>query len=167
MGLSPKIPFRFTQLSRSPSTCSLSPEGGQAHSWTPDDKMHYCVHIRVTLGERGGDPPPPSHAWSGSSIADIFQGYLKEWITKAVILAPGESIWWHKEGLPFGSARDARFSLTGSVNWARRPAQVEATVNTVQGLSQMLWWKRRWKPEDLGIPKGWGKLSNLQLVPAK
>ena len=39
----------------------------------------------------------------------------------------------HKEGLPFGSARDIRFSLTGSVNWAgRHEHRVEATDNTVQ-----------------------------------
>ena len=43
-----------------------------------------------------------------------------------------------KEGLPFGSARDIRFSVTCSVNWARRPAQVEATVNTVQEGNQAI-----------------------------
>ena len=136
IGTSPKVPFRFTQSSRSPSVHSLSPEGRQACPRNPDDQTHYCIHISVTLGG-GGDHPPPSHTWSGSLIADIFQDDLKEQITEAVILAPGEAILFFgrqlcKEGLPFGSARDIRFSLTGSVNWAGRLAQVEATVNTVQ-----------------------------------
>ena len=48
--------------------------------------------MRVTLGEGGGDQPPPSHAWSGLLIVDMLQEGLKEQITKAVILAPGEAI---------------------------------------------------------------------------
>ena len=60
---------------------------------TPDDQMHYCIHIRVTLGEGEVTPqPPPSHTWSGSLIADIFQDELKEQMIKAVILALGEAI---------------------------------------------------------------------------
>ena len=51
--------------------------------------MCYCVCIKVTLGEGGGDQPPPFHAWSGSLIADMFQESLEEWITEAVILAQG------------------------------------------------------------------------------
>ena len=51
----------------------------------------YCIHIRVTLGEGGGDQPPPSHAWS-SLIADMFQQGFDEQITEAVVLAPREAI---------------------------------------------------------------------------
>ena len=51
MNMSPKVPLRFTQLSRSPSICSLSPKGGQTHLVTPDDQMHYCIDVRVILGE--------------------------------------------------------------------------------------------------------------------
>ena len=51
MGMSPRAPFRFTQLSRSPSIWSLSPEGRWAHMTTPNNWMHYCIHVRVTLGE--------------------------------------------------------------------------------------------------------------------
>ena len=46
----------------------------------------------MTLGEGGGNQPPPSHAWSGLLIADIFQDGLKEQIIEAVVLAPGEAI---------------------------------------------------------------------------
>ena len=76
IGMSPKAPFRFTQLSRLPSVQSLSPEGRQACSTTPDSQMHYCIHIRVTLREGGDDQPPPYHAWSGLLIADMLQECL-------------------------------------------------------------------------------------------
>ena len=51
--------------------------------------MHYCIQDRETLGEEGGDQPPPSHAWSALLIADMFQEDLEEWITKGVVLTPG------------------------------------------------------------------------------
>ena len=40
----------------------------------------------------GGNQPPPSHAWSGLLIPDIFQDGLEEQITKAVVLALGEAV---------------------------------------------------------------------------
>ena len=89
MCASPKAPFRFTQLSRLPSIHSLSPKGRWAHSMTPDDQMHYCVHIRVTLGEGGANQPPHSHAWNGLLISDMFKDGLKERITEDVVLVPG------------------------------------------------------------------------------
>ena len=57
-----------------------------------EDQMCYCIYVRVTLREGGGNQPQPSHAWSGSLIADIFQDDLEEPITEAVVLAPGEAI---------------------------------------------------------------------------
>ena len=74
-----------------------------------EDQMCYCIHIRVTLGEGGGDQPPPPHAWSGLLIADMFQEGLEQQITKAVVLAPGEAI------LFFGrqSLNDSPWGTTG------------------------------------------------------
>ena len=46
----------------------------------------------MTLGEGGGDQSPPPHALSGSLIANMFQDGLEEWITEAVVLAPGEAV---------------------------------------------------------------------------
>ena len=69
-GASPKTPFRFT-VNRLLSVCSPLLEHQQAHSTTPNDWIHYCIHITVTLGEGKGDKPPPSHAWSGSLITNI------------------------------------------------------------------------------------------------
>ena len=39
---------------------------------------HYYIHVRVTIGEGGGDQPQPSHAWSGLLIAEMFQDGHKE-----------------------------------------------------------------------------------------
>ena len=44
------------------------------------------------LWGKGRWPAPTSHAWSGLLIADMFQDGLEEWITKAVVLVPGEAI---------------------------------------------------------------------------
>ena len=136
MGASPKIPFRFQQSSWSPSEWSLTPECQQDHT-VHEDLVGYCIHIGVILGEGGGNQPPPSPAWSGSLIVDMFQEGLKEWITKAVVLTPGEAIlffgWWsHKEGLPLWNTRDVGFSLMDPIKWASRAAQVNTTMKTVQ-----------------------------------
>ena len=97
--------------------------------------MHYCIHIRFPkkfdallhshqIDSRGGEDnqPPPSHAWSGLLVANMFQDGLKEQITKAVILATGEAILFFgrqssKERPPYTSKRDVGFSLTGLINW--------------------------------------------------
>ena len=55
MGTSPKAPFSFMHSSRSPSIHSLSPDGRQACSTITEYWMHYCIHIKVTLGR--GWPP--------------------------------------------------------------------------------------------------------------
>ena len=112
------------------------PEHRQDHP-THEDQMHYCGHIRVTLGEEGGDQPLPSHAWSVSLIVDMFQEGLEEQIGKAVLLDPGKSILFLgsqslKEGPPLGNTRDVGFTFMGPINWASRTAEVEATINTVQ-----------------------------------
>ena len=99
--------------------------------------MHYCIHVRVTLGEGGGNKPPPPHAWSGLLIVDMFQEGLEEQITEAVVLASGEVVLFFgrqslKEGLPLGNTRDVGFSLMDPINWAGRSAHVETTINTLQ-----------------------------------
>ena len=103
MGASSKMPFCFTWCGRLPSKQSLSPEHWQSNP-AHEDQTCYCIQVRVTLGEGGGDQPPPPHAWTSLLIADMFQDGLEEWITEAVVLAPGEVIlffrWWLlKEGL--------------------------------------------------------------------
>ena len=126
MGSSSKTPFCFMWCSRLLSELSLSLEHWHSNP-AYEDQMHYCVHVRVTLGEGRGDQPPPSHAWTSSLITKMFQDDLEEWITEAVDLAPGEVIL-----LVIGNTRDDGFSLASWVNWAGREAQVERMVSTVQ-----------------------------------
>ena len=57
MGLSPKAAFMFTQLSRLPSIHSLSPNGRQVHSATPDNWICYWV----SKGERHPNLHLPTH----------------------------------------------------------------------------------------------------------
>ena len=83
----PKIPFHFMWCSRLPSKWSVSPEDEQINP-SHEDWIHYCIKVRLTLREGGGDQPPPSHAWTNSLMTDIFQNGLEERITEAVVLAP-------------------------------------------------------------------------------
>ena len=138
MGMSPKTPFRFTQLSRSPSICSSLLEHWLVHSTTPDDWMQYCIHIRVTLKEGKGDQPSSSDVWSGSLISSKLQEACPgDQITKPIVLVPGEAVLFLgrcslQEGFLYNNVWDVELSLNGLVSWAGRTVQGETTVNTVQ-----------------------------------
>ena len=125
--------FCFMQHGRLPSEWSLSP-GHRQSSPAHENWMCYCVQVRVTSGEGGGDQPHLPDAWAGLLIADTLQDVLEEWIV-AVVLVPREAILilvsdhW---GLPHGDTRDVGFHLVGQVKWAGRETQVEMMVSTVQ-----------------------------------
>ena len=127
MGASPKTPFRFMQSLQLPSKWSLMPEHWQDHL-VPDDEMCYCIPTLQWLWGKGvATSPPPSHAWSGSLILDMFQEDLKEQggnLILSMIITQGRA--------PLRSTRDVGFSMMGPTSWAGRAAQVEVTVNTVQ-----------------------------------
>ena len=82
--------------------------------------------------------PPPSHAWGGCLITNILhEAWLENWITKAMVLTPGEAILFfsrcsRNEGLPYCSARNVEFGLGGPSNWAGRPTQIEALRKSMQ-----------------------------------
>ena len=138
MGTSTKMPFRFTQSSRLPSKWSLPPECWWGHSITPEDQMCYYIHIRW-LFRMGGVINPLSHAWSGLLIADILQEACpKDQITKALVLSPREAILFFgrsscNERFLYWKAKVTELGLGGSFKWARKPAQIEVTINTMQG----------------------------------
>ena len=94
--------------------------------------------MRVTLGDRGGNQPPPSHIWGESLIVDIPQEvWPEDQITKAVAMSPEEAILFfsrhsRNEGLPFSKARDVEFGLGSPFNWAGRPAQMKVSMKSVQ-----------------------------------
>ena len=68
--------------------------------------------------------------------------------------------WSHKQGLSYTSARDIGFSLTGPVNWARRTAQAEVTLNTVQeahwAIAEAVI-EKKMKARGPGCPWGFGR----------
>ena len=126
MGTSSKMPFLSVQCNRLPSEWSLSPEHWQSNP-AHEDRMLYCVPVRLTSGEGRGDQPQACHVSTSLLITDMFQDGLKEQITEAVVLAPREAVfffgWWLlKEGLPLHDTRDVGFCLAGPVNWAGREA---------------------------------------------
>ena len=119
------MPFHFAWCGRLPSEWSLLPEHQQSNP-VPEDWTHYCIQVRMTLGEGGSDHPQPPHALTGSLIADMFQDGFEEWITGAVVLAHGEVIllfWWHllKVGLLLGNAWDSGILLRwpSQLGWER------------------------------------------------
>ena len=57
MGISSKMTYHLVQHSRSPSKWSLSHEHWQSNP-AHEDGFHYCVQVRVTLEEEGGDQAP-------------------------------------------------------------------------------------------------------------
>ena len=135
---SPKMPFRFRRTSQLSSERSASSEHQHDLSLTPKDRRCYCIWVRVMLGDRGGDQPPPSHAWGGCLITDILlEAWLEDQITKAMVLSPEEAILFfgrcsRNEGLPYHGTRNVEFGLGGAFNWARRPTQIEALRKTMQ-----------------------------------
>ena len=76
MSASSKMPSCFVQCGRLPSEWSLLPEHQQSNP-ASEDQMCYCVQVRVTLGEGGGNQPLPPYAWPSSLIADMFQDGLE------------------------------------------------------------------------------------------
>ena len=134
----PKMHFRFRITSRSPSERSVSPEHWWDQSPTPEDQRHYCIQVRVMLGNGRGDQPTLPHAWEGGLNTDILQeAWSEDCITKAVVLSPGAAILFFdrhtkNEGIPYCMARDVKFCLGGPFSWARRSVQIEASRKTMQ-----------------------------------
>ena len=122
----PKIPFRFRRTSQLPSEKSVSSEHWQDYSSTPKDRRHYCIQVRVKLGNEGGHQPPPSHVWGGCLITNIFpEAWPEEQITKAIVLSLGEALLFFgrnskNEGLSYCRATNVEFGLGGPFNWAGR-----------------------------------------------
>ena len=50
-------------------------------------------HVRVSLGEGGGDLPPPSNEWNGSLNVDMFQEVLKSRLLKSCPRGGSPILW--------------------------------------------------------------------------
>ena len=127
-------------------------------------KSDALLHSHQSDSRGGGNHPPPSYAWSGLMIPDMFHNGLEEWLTEAVVLAPEEAILFFgrqscKEGLSYIGARDVGFCLTGPVDGARRTVQegLWAIGDAVM--------EKKTTARGPGFPKGLGKPSSPQLAP--
>ena len=137
---SPKMLFRFRRTSQSPSERSVSSECQRDSSPTPKDRRHYCIQVRVMLGERRSSTPtiPCMGRMGGWLITDILQkAWPADCITEAVVLSPGEVILFFSrhskdEGISYCRARNIEFGLGGPFNWTGRSAQTEALRKTMQ-----------------------------------
>ena len=139
-GASPRAPFRFTPSSRLPSIWSLSPEGRRACSMTPENWMHYCIHVKSD--SRGGNQPLPSHTWSGLLIADMFQDGLEEQITEAVIDSSDRG---SDQSLEYSTVTRTSDSSHGSAHLGRDPwMKVNLPIfkdeKTKDALTYQCWW---------------------------
>ena len=132
------MPFRFRRTNQSPSERLVSSEHWWDCSPTHKDRRCYCIQVRVTLGDGGGNQPPPSHAWEGCLITNILQeAWPEDQITEAMVLSPGEAILFFgrhskNDRLPYHRARNIEFGLGGPFNWAGRSAQIDASRNALQ-----------------------------------
>ena len=77
----------------------------------------YCLGIHVTLTEKTGVVPPPSHTWTVPLVEDMLC-YARTSLTKAVVMGPGRAVLFYGrhslgEGLSPGELRDTTFMLTG------------------------------------------------------
>ena len=110
------------EVEASGSTPSQSPSPSPVMRSMPDHpETQYCLEIQVTLTEDGGTTPPPPHAWQTPVVKDmLWDG--KSGLTETVVIGPGHAIlyygrWSLGEGLTFGKARDAMFTLSGGISW--------------------------------------------------
>ena len=170
MGASSKCPFALYNVADHHLNNLYHQEHWQSNQ-AHEDQMCYCIQVRVTLGEGGGGQPPPSPAWTGSLIANIFQDGLEEWSTEAVVLAPGEAIlffrWWSlKEGLPLGDARDVGFCLGAQLIGPGERLRWKwwwVLSRKVIEPSQMPLWKRALRSGGQDIPREqWRQTRPLQ-----
>ena len=153
MGASSKMSFHFAQCGRSPSEWSSLPEHQQSKP-AQEDQTHYCIWVRVTLGEGGGDQPQHPHTWTSLLIADMFQDGLEELITEAVASALGRwsyfledsslkraPSWWCKGcWIPLGPGEKLR--------WKWQCVLCRKAIKPLQTLS----WERELRPGDQDAP---------------
>ena len=140
MGKSPEMFFRFTQLSTSPSTCSLwlSIDGPAQ----PPPQLDILLHLEKSDSWGGeGWSTQPSHMWSRSLITNILQEACpRDQITEAVALVLGEAIlfleWCSvKEGLLYRNAQDVE---PGWPQGSRRATWSSAAILNVNNWMQDL-----------------------------
>ena len=112
-------------------------------TWSPVQRpptghlnMNYCLSIQVTLTDKLGDVPPPSHTWTTLVIEDMLWE-TRAGLTEAVVIGPGKAILFYGrrslgEGLKADKARDATFLLIGARTWVGKLAYLTTDPMTLQ-----------------------------------
>ena len=90
----------------------------------------------MTLTDKLGDVPPPSHTWTAPVVEDMLQE-VRAGLTETVITSPGRAILFYRrcsmgEGLKVDEARDATFLLTGAGTWVGKLAYLTANSMTIK-----------------------------------
>ena len=123
-----KDPGELEEEDSSPThSLSLSP-AQRLLSSCPNTK--YCLEIRVTLTEKLGAVPLPSHSWMAPLVEDMLCE-ARTGLTEAVMIGPGRAVLFYGrhpmgEGLRVDKARDATFLLTGAGTWVGKLAYLTA-----------------------------------------
>ena len=73
MGMSPQSTFQIHWIKQiTLHMVSITSGYMSTLDMTPGNWMCYCIQHQSDSRGGGGDQPPPSHAWSGSLIANMF-----------------------------------------------------------------------------------------------
>ena len=111
------------------STPSQSPSQSPARK--PNcHETQYCLEIQVISTKDGRAAPPPSHAWQAPIMEDMLRD-CKAGLTEAIVTSPGQAILFYRqqslgERPSLGKAWDAMFTLSGTVSWVGKWAQLSA-----------------------------------------
>ena len=121
LGSSPSCSLPWSLARRPPSSCP---------------NTRHWVEIYVTLMEKLGAVPPPSHSWMAPLVEDMLHD-VRIGLTKVVVTGPGKEVLFYEgcslgEGLTTNKARDAAFLLTGVGMWVGKPAYISAKPMTIQ-----------------------------------
>ena len=96
----------------------------------------HCLGIHMTLTEKTGAVPPPSHTWMAPRVEDMLS-HGKAGLTEAMVMGPGKAVLFYGrqslgEGLSLGEVGDATFTLTGVGTWVGKPAYLAADPLIIQ-----------------------------------
>ena len=127
-------------MEASGSTPSHLPSQFPARRLMPDcPETQYCLEIQFILTEGGGATPPPPHTWQAPVVEDMLCDG-KSGLTEAIVMGPGWTVLFYgrqsQEGLSLGEAQDAMFTLSGSISWVGKWAQLNANALSL--------WEGRW-----------------------
>ena len=98
--------------------------------------IRHILEIHVTLMEKLGTVPPPSHSWMETLMEDMLCD-VRIGLTKVVVTGPGRAVLFYGrcslgEGLATDEARDATFLLTGVGMWVGKMAYLAADPMAIQ-----------------------------------